>query len=57
MNFTTKLYQQQMNVTIDGKWKIAKDASYLFPHFSGLPSDPGQNRLCPTETDLSLVYE
>jgi hypothetical protein len=45
-----------MNVTID-EWKMAKNASYLFPQFSGPPSDPGQIRLGPMDTDVSLVYK
>jgi hypothetical protein len=46
-----------MNVTIDDKWKMAKDASYLFLHFSGPPSDFGYNSLGPMNTDVSLVYK
>jgi hypothetical protein len=34
MNFAIKLYQQQMNDKIN-EWKMAKDASYPFPPFSG----------------------
>jgi hypothetical protein len=46
-----------MNVKIDDEWKMAKVASYSFPHFSGLPADPNQNRLGPMMTDVSLVYK